>query len=177
MDIHAAVRRKRKDLLRQDLSEGHNDDHLRRKSPQDLNKLRIPHPLGLINRNLVFQRLFLYRRHKDRFPAALGLIRLRHHSRRLMAGFHQCFQRRHRKVRRSHKYNPHLFFRLSHLHIGKRPFHKVYVKLPVQMIAFMENTAGQKPLRLDHLLLHVLIQRPYLYMVRPGHLALLSRYA
>ena len=56
-------------------------------------------------------------------------------------------------------------------------FHPFHVEDPVQMVALVEDAAGQKAVSLDGLFLHVLIEGLCLHMLRPGYLAVLSGYA
>ena len=106
MNIHNTKRRHMQHLVRQNAAIGSHAENISSSSLKRLNNLRC-HAIGLNNRQPQFKRLGLNRRRLKLFTAPTNSIGTSNNQRNLIPSFNKRSQRRHRKIRRTHKHNTH----------------------------------------------------------------------
>ena len=106
MNIHNAERRHIQDLIRQNTTIGSHAENVSLGSPERLNNLR-RHTISLNNRQPQLKRLGLNRRRLKLLTAPTNSIRTSNNKRNLVASRNKRSQRRHSKIRSTHKHNTH----------------------------------------------------------------------
>jgi hypothetical protein len=105
MNIDTAQAGELDHLLRQDLTEGHKDDHVRGKRPEGLDEIRVADTLRLKDGQLMTHRDVLYGCRRELPPPPLGPVRLGDGSDDEMTAFDEGFKGGIGEFRRSHKKN------------------------------------------------------------------------
>ena len=103
MYVQAAETRNVQDALRNNLSEGGDDDKVRREISQDLHIFFRPDLHRLVNRDLVLKSQFLHRRRLKHSLSSLRLVRLGEYGGHFIFRIQKGLQDAGGKVRRSHK--------------------------------------------------------------------------
>lgn len=106
MNIHNTKRRHMQHLIRQNATIGCHTENISLGSLKRLNNLR-RHTIGLNNRQPQLKRLSLNRRRLQLLTTPTNSIRTSNNKRNLIPSFNKRNQRRHSKIRRSHKHNTH----------------------------------------------------------------------
>ena len=106
MNIHNAKRRHMQHLIRQNAAIGCHTENISVRGLERLNNLR-RHTIGLNNRQTQLKRLGLNRRRLKLLTTPTNSIRTRNNKRNLIPSRNKRSQRRHRKIRRTHKHNTH----------------------------------------------------------------------
>ena len=106
MNIHNTERRHMQHLIRQNTAIGSNAENISLSSLERLNNLR-RHPISLNNRQTQLKRLGLNRRRLKLLTTPTNSIRTSNNERNLIPSRNKRSQRRHRKIRRTHKHNTH----------------------------------------------------------------------
>ena len=106
MNIHNTKRRHMQYLIRQNAPISSHTENISLSSLKRLNDLR-RHAISLNNRQPQFKRLGLNRRRLKLPTTPTNSIGTSNNQRNLMPSLHQRNQRRHRKIRRTHKHNTH----------------------------------------------------------------------
>lgn len=106
MDIHNTKRRHMQYLIRQNAAIGSHTKNISLGSLECLNYLR-RHTIGLNNRQPQLKRLSLNRRRLQLFTTPTNSIRTSNNKRNLIPSLNKRSQRRHSKIRRTHKHNTH----------------------------------------------------------------------
>lgn len=106
MNIHNAERRHMKHLIRQNATIGSHTKNISLGSLECLNYLR-RHTIGLNNRQPQLKRLGLNRRRLKFLTTPTNSIRTSNNKRNLIPSLDKRSQRRHSKIRRTHKHNTH----------------------------------------------------------------------
>ena len=106
MNIHNTKRRHMQHLIRQDATIGSHTENISVRGLERLNNLR-RHTIGLNNRQTQLKRLGLNRRRLKLLTTPTNSIRTRNNKRNLIPSRNKRSQRRHRKIRRTHKHNTH----------------------------------------------------------------------
>ena len=106
MNIHNAERRHIQDLIRQNTTIGSHAENVSLGSPERLNNLR-RHTISLNDRQPQLKRLSLNRRRLQLFTTPTNSIRTSNNKRNLVTSLNKRNQRRHSKIRRTHKHNTH----------------------------------------------------------------------
>ena len=106
MNIHNAKRRHMQHLIRQNATIGSHTENISLSSLERLNNLR-RHPIGLNNRQPQLKRLGLNRRRLKLLTTPTNSIRTSNNKLNLIPSRNKRSQRRHRKIRRTHKHNTH----------------------------------------------------------------------
>ena len=102
MDVDAAQGRQRKNLLRQDLPEGDDDDEIRRESAQDVDEIRRFDAHRLIDRDAMFLGEYLDGRRQKLLPTPLVSVWLRHDGNDI-GNLHKTRETRHGEIGSSHE--------------------------------------------------------------------------
>lgn len=106
MNIHNAKRRHIQDLIRQNTTIGSHAENVSLDSLKRLNNLR-RHTICLNNRQPQLKRLSLNRRRLQLLTTPANSIRTSNNKRNLVTSLNKRNQRRHSKIRRTHKHNTH----------------------------------------------------------------------
>lgn len=106
MNIHNAERRHMQHLIRQNATIGSHTKNISLGSLECLNYLR-RHTIGLNNRQPQLKRLGLNRRRLKFLTTPTNSIRTSNNKRNLIPSLDKRSQRRHSKIRRTHKHNTH----------------------------------------------------------------------
>ena len=106
MNIHNAERRHIQDLIRQNTTIGSHAENVSLGSLERLNNLG-RHTISLNNRQPQLKRLSLNRRRLQLFTTPTNSIRTSNNKRNLIPSRNKRSQRRHSKIRRTHKHNTH----------------------------------------------------------------------
>ena len=106
MNIHNTKRRHMQHLIRQNASIGSHTENISLRILKRLNNLR-RHPISLNNRQPQLKRLGLNRRRLKLLTTPTNSIRTSNDKRNLIPSRNKRSQRRHRKIRRTHKHNTH----------------------------------------------------------------------
>ena len=106
MNIHNAERRHMQHLIRQNTAIGSHTENIRLRSLKRLNNLR-GHAIRLNDRQPQLQCLSLNRRRLKLLTTPTNSIRTSNNERNLITSRNKRSQRRHRKIRRTHKHNTH----------------------------------------------------------------------
>ena len=106
MNIHNTKRRHTQHLIRQNASIGSHTENISLRSLERLNNLR-RHPISLNNRQPQLERLSLNRRRLKLLTTPTNSIRTSNYKRNLIPSLNKRSQRRHSKIRRTHKHNTH----------------------------------------------------------------------
>ena len=106
MNIHNTKRRHMQHLIRQNASIGSHTENISLRILKRLNNLR-RHPISLNNRQPQLKRLGLNRRRLKLLTTPTNSIRTSNNKRNLIPSRNKRSQRRHRKIRRTHKHNTH----------------------------------------------------------------------
>ncbi len=106
MNIHNAERRHMQHLIGQNATIGSDAENIGLRSLERLNNLR-RHTISLNNRQPQLQRLSLNRRRLKLFTTTTNSIRTSNNKRNLIPSLNKRSQRRHSKIRRTHKHNTH----------------------------------------------------------------------
>ena len=106
MYIHDTKRRHMQHLIRQNAAIGSHTENISPRSPERLNNLR-RHAIGLNNRQPQLKRLSLNRRRLKLLTTPTNSIRASNNKRNLIPSLNKRSQRRHSKIRRTHKHNTH----------------------------------------------------------------------
>lgn len=106
MNIHNTKRRHMQHLIRQNRAIGSHTENISLRSPERLNNLR-RHAISLNNRQPQLKRLGLNRRRLKLLTTPTNSIRTSNNERNLIPSRNKRSQRRHRKIRRTHKHNTH----------------------------------------------------------------------
>ncbi len=106
MYIHNTKRRHMQHLIRQNATISSHTENIRLRSLKRLNNLR-RHTIGLNNRQPQLKRLGLNRRRLKLFTTPTNSIRTSNNKRNLIPSLNKRTQRRHSKIRRTHKHNTH----------------------------------------------------------------------
>lgn len=106
MNIHNTKRRHMQHLIRQNAAIGSHTENISLRSLKRLNNLR-RHTIGLNNRQPQLQRASLNRRRLQLLTTPTNSIRTSNNKRNLIPSLNKRSQRRHSKIRRTHKYNTH----------------------------------------------------------------------
>ena len=106
MNIHNTQRRHMQHLIRQNAAIGSHAEDISLRSCELINNLR-RHTISLNNRQTQLQRTSLNRRRLQLLTTPTNSIRTSNNQRNLIPSLDQRSQRRHRKIRRTHKHNTH----------------------------------------------------------------------
>ncbi len=106
MNIHNAERRHMQYLIRQNATIGSHTENICLRSLKRLNNLR-RHTIGLNNRQPQLKRLGLNRRRLKLLTTPTNSIGTSNNKRNLIPSLNKRSQRRHSKIRRTHKHNTH----------------------------------------------------------------------
>lgn len=106
MNIHNAERRHMQHLIRQNTAIGSHTENIRLGSLKRLNNLR-RHTISLNNRQPELKRLGLNRRRLQLFTTPANSIGTSNNKHNLIPSLNKRSQRRHSKIRRTHKHNTH----------------------------------------------------------------------
>lgn len=106
MNIHNTKRRHMQYLIRQNTTIGSHTENFRLRSLERLNNLG-RHTIGLNNRQPQLKRLSLNRRRLKLLTTPTNSIRTSNNKRNLVPSLNKRSQRRHSKIRRTHKHNTH----------------------------------------------------------------------
>ena len=106
MNIHNTKRRHMQHLIGQNAAIGSHAEYISLRSLKRLNNLR-RHTIGLNNRQTQLKRLGLNRRRLQLFTTSTNSIGTSNNKRNLVPSLNKRSQRRHSKVRRTHKHNTH----------------------------------------------------------------------
>lgn len=106
MNIHNAERRHMQHLIRQNTAIGSHTENIRLRSLKRLNNLR-GHAIRLNDRQPQLQCLSLNRRRLKLLTTPTNSIRTSNNKRNLIPSLNKRSQRRHSKIRRTHKHNTH----------------------------------------------------------------------
>ena len=106
MNIHNAERRHMQHLIRQNATIGSHTENIGLRSLERLNNLG-RHTISLNNRQPKIKRLGLNRRRLQLFTTPANSIRTSNNKRNLIPSLNKRSQRRHSKIRRTHKHNTH----------------------------------------------------------------------
>lgn len=106
MNIHDAKRRHMQHLIRQNATIGSHAENISLGSLKRLNNLR-RHTIGLNDRQPQLKRLGLNRRRLKLLTTPTNSIRASNNKRNLIPSRNKRSQRRHSKIRRTHKHNTH----------------------------------------------------------------------
>lgn len=106
MNIHNAERRHMKHLIRQNAAIRSHTENISLRSLKRLNNLR-RHTIGLNNRQPQLKRLSLNRRRLKLLTTPTNSIRTSNNKCNLVPSLNKRSQRRHSKIRRTHKHNTH----------------------------------------------------------------------
>lgn len=106
MNIHNAERRHMQHLIRQNAAVRSHTENISLRSPERLNNVR-RHAISLNNRQPQLKRLGLNRRRLKLLTTPTNSIRASNNKRNLIPSLNKRNQRRHRKIRRTHKHNTH----------------------------------------------------------------------
>lgn len=106
MYIHNTKRRHMQHLIRQNATISSHTENIRLRSLKRLNNLR-RHTIGLNNRQPQLKRLGLNRRRLKLLTTPTNSIRTSNNKRNLIPSLNKRSQRRHSKIRRTHKHNTH----------------------------------------------------------------------
>lgn len=106
MNIHNTKRRHKQNLIRQNATISSHTENISLRSLERLNDLR-RHTISLNNRQPQLKRLSLNRRRLQLLTTPTNSIRTSNNKRNLIPSFNKRNQRRHSKIRRSHKHNTH----------------------------------------------------------------------
>jgi len=106
MNIHNTKRRHMQPLIGQNATIGSHTDNISLGSLERLNNLR-RHTISLNNRQTKLKRLGLNRRRLQLFTTPTNSIRTSNNKRNLIPSLDERSQRRHSKIRRTHKHNTH----------------------------------------------------------------------
>lgn len=106
MNIHNTKRRHMQHLIGQNATIGSDAENIGLRSLERLNNLR-RHTISLNNRQPQLQRLSLNRRRLKLFTTTTNSIRTSNNKRNLIPSLNKRSQRRHSKIRRTHKHNTH----------------------------------------------------------------------
>ena len=106
MNIHNTKRRHMQHLIRQNATISSNAENIGIRSPERLNNLR-RHPISLNNRQPQLQCLGLNRRRLKLLTTPTNSIGTSNNKRNLIPSRNKRSQRRHSKIRRTHKHNTH----------------------------------------------------------------------
>lgn len=106
MNIHNAERRHMQYLIRQNATIGSHTENISLRSLERLYNLR-RHTISLNNRQPQLNRLSLNRRRLQLFTTPTNSIRTSNNKRNLIPSLNKRSQRRHSKIRRTHKHNTH----------------------------------------------------------------------
>ena len=106
MNIHNAKRRHMQHLIRQNAAISSHTENVSLGSLERLNNLR-RHTISLNNRQTKFERLGLNRRRLELLTTPANSIRTSNNKRNLIPSLDERSQRRHSKIRRTHKHNTH----------------------------------------------------------------------
>ena len=106
MNIHNTKRRYMKHLIRQNTAISSHTENISLRSLEHLNNLR-RHTISLNNRQTKLERLSLNRRRLKLLTTPANSIRTSNNKRNLIPSLNKRSQRRHSKIRRTHKHNTH----------------------------------------------------------------------
>lgn len=106
MNIHNTKRRHMQHLIRQNAAIGSHTENISLHSLERLNNLR-RHTIGLNNRQTQLKRLSLNRRRLKLLTTPTNSIGTSNYERNLIPSLNKRSQRRHSKIRRTHKHNTH----------------------------------------------------------------------
>ena len=106
MNIHNTKRRHMQHLIRQNATISSHTENIRLRSPKRLNNLR-GHAIRLNDRQPQLKRLCLNRRRLQLLTTPTNSIRTSNNKRNLIPSLNKRSQRRHSKIRRTHKHNTH----------------------------------------------------------------------
>ena len=106
MNIHNTKRRHMQHLIRQDAAVRSHTENISLRSLERLNDLR-RHTISLNNGQPQLKRLGLNRRRLKLLTTPTNSIRTSNNKRNLIPSLNKRSQRRHRKIRRTHKHNTH----------------------------------------------------------------------
>ena len=106
MNIHNAKRRHMQHLIRQNASVGSHTENIRLRSLERLNNLR-RHTISLDHRKPQLKRLGFNRRRLKLLTTPTNSIGTSNNERNLIPSLNKRSQRRHSKIRRTHKHNTH----------------------------------------------------------------------
>lgn len=106
MNIHNTKRRHMQHLIRQNAAIGSHTENISLRSLERLNNLR-RHAICLNNRQPQLKRLGLNRRRLKLLTTPTNSIGTSNYERNLIPSLNKRSQRRHRKIRRTHKHNTH----------------------------------------------------------------------
>lgn len=106
MNIHNTKRRHMQHLIGQNATIGSHTENISLGSLEHLNNLR-RHTISLNNRQPQLKRLGLNRRRLQLFTTPANSIRTSNNKRNLIPSLNKRSQRRHSKIRRTHKHNTH----------------------------------------------------------------------
>lgn len=106
MNIHNTKRRHMQHLIRQNAAVRSHTENISLRSLERLNNLR-RHAISLNNRQPQLKRLSLNRRRLKLLTTPTNSIRTSNYKRNLIPSLNKRSQRRHRKIRRTHKHNTH----------------------------------------------------------------------
>ena len=106
MNIHDAERRHMQHLIGQNAAIGSHAENIRLGSLKRLNNLR-RHTISLNNRQPKLKRLGFNRRRLQLLTTSTNSIRTSNYKRNLVTSLNKRSQRRHSKIRRTHKHNTH----------------------------------------------------------------------
>ena len=107
MNIHNTKRRHMQHVIRQNATIGSHTENIGLRSLKCLNNLR-RHTISLNNRQIKLKRLGLNRRRLELLTTPANSIRTSDNKRNLIPSLDERSQRRHRKIRRTHKHNTHI---------------------------------------------------------------------
>lgn len=106
MNIHNTKRRHMQHLIGQNAAIGSHTENISLRSLEHLNNLR-RHTISLNNRQTKLERLSLNRRRLKLLTTPANSIRTSNNKRNLIPSLNKRSQRRHSKIRRTHKHNTH----------------------------------------------------------------------
>lgn len=106
MNIHNTKRRHMQHLIRQNAAIGSHTENISLRSLERLNNFR-RHTIGLNNGQTKLKRLGLKRRRLKLLTTPTNSIRTSNNKRNLIPSLNKRSQRRHSKIRRTHKHNTH----------------------------------------------------------------------
>lgn len=106
MNIHNAERCHMQHVIRQNAAISSHTENISLRSLEHLNNLR-RHTISLNNRQTKLERLSLNRRRLQLLTTPTNSIRTSNNERNLIPSLNKRSQRRHSKIRRTHKHNTH----------------------------------------------------------------------
>ena len=106
MNIHNTKRRHMQHLIRQNTAISSHTENIGLRSLERLNNLG-RHTISLNNRQPQLKRLSLNRRRLQLLSTSANSIRTSNYERNIIASLNKRSQRRHSKIRRTHKHNTH----------------------------------------------------------------------